>query len=272
LSHTATSIVDRGSGAPLVLIPGIQGHWEYMRATLDALSAFFRVLTFPLCGERGSGRTVEPARGLENYTAQIVEVLATKGLTSATICGVSFGGRVALRFAATRPAATDALVLVSTPGPGYHLSRRHAIYARAPWVFGPLFLAETPFRLRPELRVALPQARERRAFGRDALRALFIAPLSLSRMAARAQLLTAGDPTDDCSRIVAPTLVVTGEPGLDHVVPVDGTSEYARLIHGARAATIERTGHVGALTRADVFAALVRDFVRLTHEPRDAVA
>ena len=154
------------------------------------------------------------------------------------------------------------LVLVSTPGPGYHLSRRHAIYVRAPWFFGPLFLAETPFRLRSELRVALPDSRQRRAFGRDALRSLLTAPVSLSRMAARAQLLTSGDPTGDCSRVIAPTLVVTGERELDHVVPAGGTSEYARLIPGAGMAVIERTGHVGALTRADAFAAMVRTFVQ----------
>lgn len=256
------SIVDRGSGPPLVLVPGLQGRWEYMRATIEALSAFFRVLTFPLCGERGWGRTVDPALGLDNFTAQIAEVLARKGLARATVCGVSFGGRTALRFAATCPAATDALVLVSTPGPGYHLSRRHAIYVRAPWLFGPLFLAETPFRLRAELRVALPDSRQRRAFGQDALRSLFTAPVSLSRMAARAQLLTSGDPAGDCSRVIAPTLVITGERKLDHLVPVDGTSEYARLIPGARTAIIERTGHIGVLTRADAFAVMVRDFVQ----------
>jgi pimeloyl-ACP methyl ester carboxylesterase len=264
------SIVDRGSGPPLVLVPGLQGRWEYMRATIEALSAFFRVLTFPLCGERGSGRTVDPALGVDNYTAQIAEVLARKELDRATICGVSFGGRAALRFAATCPAATDALVLVSTPGPGYHLSRRHAIYVRAPWLFGPLFLSETPFRLRAELRVALPDSRQRRAFGQDALRSLFTSPVSLSRMAARAQLLTSGDPAGDCSRVIAPTLVITGERELDHVVPMDGTSEYARLIPGARMAVIERTGHLGALTRADAFAAMVQDFVK--GESRDAVA
>ena len=256
------SIVDRGSGPPLVLVPGIQGRWEYMRATVEALSAFFRVLTFPLCGERGSGRTVDPALGLDNFTAQIADVLAGKGLERATICGVSFGGRAALRFAATYPAATEALVLVSTPGPGYHLRRRHQIYARAPWLFGPLFLAETPFRLRAELRRALPDSRQRRAFGWDAVRSLFTAGLSLSRMADRAQLLTGGEPAADCARVIAPTLVITGERELDHVTPVDGTSDYARLIPGARSATIERTGHIGALTRPEAFAAIVRDFVQ----------
>ena len=261
------SIVDRGSGSPLVLVPGLQGRWEYMRATIEALSAFFRVLTFPLCGERGSGRTVDPVQGLDNFTAQIAEVLSTKGLARATICGVSFGGRAALRFAATFPSATDALILVSTPGPGYHLSRRHAVYVRAPWLFGPVFLAGTPFRLRAELRQALPDSRQRRAFGQDALRSLFTAPVSPSRMAARARLLTSGDPAADCSRVMAPTLVITGERELDHVVSADGTSEYARLIPGARMAVIERTGHVGALTRADAFAAIVRDFVQDRSRP-----
>lgn len=265
-----TSIVDRGSGPPLVLIPGIQGRWEYMHATVEALSAFFRVLTFPLCGDRGSGRTVDPALGLDNFTAQIADVLAEKELDRATICGVSFGGRAALRFAATRPASTVALVLVSTPGPGYHLNRRHAIYARVPWLLGPLFLAETPFRLRAEMRLALPDSRQRRGFSRDALRTFRRAPVSLSRMAARAKLLTRDDPTEDCSRVTAPTLIVTGERDLDHVVPVDGTSDYARLIPGARMAVIERTGHIGALTRADAFAAIVRDFVK--GESCDAVA
>jgi pimeloyl-ACP methyl ester carboxylesterase len=80
-------------------------------------------------------------------------------------------------------------------------------------------------------------------------------------MAARAKLLTGGDPAGDCSRVTAPTLVISGERDLDRVVPADGTSEYARLIPGARMSIIERTGHIGALTRADLFAAMVRDFV-----------
>jgi pimeloyl-ACP methyl ester carboxylesterase len=68
------------------------------------------------------------------------------------------------------------------------------------------------------------------------------------------------DVTADCALIIAPTLVVTGEPHLDHVVPVEGSSEYLRLIPKARAAVLERTGHLGSITRADAFATLVRDF------------
>jgi len=80
-------------------------------------------------------------------------------------------------------------------------------------------------------------------------------------MAARGQMISSEDVTLDCARITAPTLVVTGERDLDHVVPVEGSSEYVRLIPNARATVIERTGHLGTITRPEAFAALVRGFV-----------
>ena len=57
-------ISTRGNGPPLVLIPGIQGRWEYMRRPSMRWRASFRVLTFSLCGERGVDRPLDPARGL----------------------------------------------------------------------------------------------------------------------------------------------------------------------------------------------------------------
>src|SRR5260370_42362733 len=87
------------------------------------------------------------------------------------------------------------------------------------------------------------------------------APLSLPQMAARSRLLGSPALTGDCARIVAPTLVISGEPSPARVVPADGAAEYVRLIPGARAARIERTGHLGYITRPDVFAGIVEHFV-----------
>jgi pimeloyl-ACP methyl ester carboxylesterase len=80
-------------------------------------------------------------------------------------------------------------------------------------------------------------------------------------MAARAREIEQCDARGDCARITAPTLVLNGEAPLDHVVPVEGSSEYARLIAGARTATIERSGHLGSVTRPKVFTEIVRSFV-----------
>src|SRR3982750_4264856 len=142
------NLIDRGSGPPLVLIPGLQGRWEYMRATVDALAASFRVITFSLA-----------AADLDTIAAQGATALDQADIDRATICGVSFGGLVAVRFAAQYPSRCAALILASTPRPALQLRRRHQIYLKAPWVFGPVFLAESPLRLRPEVRAAIPDAR-----------------------------------------------------------------------------------------------------------------
>jgi 3-oxoadipate enol-lactonase len=236
---------------PLVLIPGIQGRCEYMRPTVDALSAHFDAVTFSL---RDAGT-------LDGYADQVIEVLAEHRLDRAVICGVSFGGLVALRVAAAHPDRTIALVLASTPAPGWHLKPRHELYLKLPRVFGPLFLVESPWRMRAELAAALPNRRTRRQFKRRVLQTALSAPISFKSMAARARLMQTVDPGPDCARIAVPTLVVTGDAALDHVVPAGGSSEYARLIAGARMAVVERTGHIGSVTRPDAFAALVDDFV-----------
>jgi pimeloyl-ACP methyl ester carboxylesterase len=254
-------MIEFGTGPPLVLIPGIQGRWEYLRPAIDALARTFRVLTFPLCGEPECGQTFDPSLGFDNDARQVVAVLDRFGIDRAAVCGVSFGGLSAIRFAATHPERTTALVLVSTPGPRWRLRPRHHLYARLPWLFGPLFLAESPFRLRKEIAAAFPQWRARWRFTRSQLATLAASPLSPTRMAARAALIASTDVIADCARVAAPTLIVTGDRALDRVVSVEGTRAYLKLIAGARHVPLEGTGHLGSITKPYAFAALVREFI-----------
>ena len=253
-------IVQQGAGPALVLIPGIQGRWEYVRPAIDALSTTFRVITFPLCDEPSADFAFDSNRGVDCYVEQVKAALDRCGVERAIVCGISFGGLVALRFAAAHADRTSGLVLASTPGPGWHLRRRHEFYARLPYLLGPLFFAESPWRLRREMAAAFPEVGARLHFAALQLRTLFDAPLSLTRMAGRARMVTAFDGVADCARITAPTLVVTGEPALDHVVPADGSAGYVTLIRAARGVVLERTGHLGWITRPAAFAAIVRDF------------
>ena len=81
-------------------------------------------------------------------------------------------------------------------------------------------------------------------------------------MARRAKLLDGMALTKEVATVAAPALIVVGEVGRDRVVPVARTLEYATLIPHARTVTISRSGHLGCMTRPDVFAALVLSFVR----------
>jgi len=64
--------------------------------------------------------------------------------------------------------------------------------------------------------------------------------------------------------VTTPTLIEHGEPGLDHVVPADGSSEYARIIQGAKRQQLDRTGHLGSVTRPHDFADAIVRFVEST--------
>src|SRR4051794_5871016 len=112
-------IVERGKGPALVLIPGLQGRWEYQSETVDALAASFRVITFSLDGS-----------DLDSYVEQVVRALDHARVESAVVCGISFGGLIAARFASRYSARCTALVLASTPKPALTLRRRHQIYMK----------------------------------------------------------------------------------------------------------------------------------------------
>jgi 3-oxoadipate enol-lactonase len=233
-----------------------------MRRAVEALSQSHRVITFPLCDEPSACVPFDlDHRGLDGYVAHIEAILDTLEIDRAAICGVSFGGLIALRFAALVRERTSALILASTPGPGFHLKRRHRLYARVPWIFGPFFAAESPSRLRAEMSAALPDERERRRFVNDLVKTFRDAPVSAVRMARRALLIESYDRLTDCACITCPTLVVHGDPSLDFVVDASETANYGRLISGARVVLMERTGHLGSVTQPQRFADIVGSFL-----------
>ena len=255
--------VDRGSGPAVLLIPGIQGRWQFLERTVDALAARgCRVLTFSLGRATARGAALEPARGYERDGARIDAILAEAGVETVALCGSSAGGPVAVEYAATRPERVTALILASAPGPRWTPDRPLRAQIRWPRLNSLRFLAGTRARLAPEVRAALPGRVQRIAFSLRQAITLLRAPILPSRMANRARLMEAVDLTEMSRRVQAPTLLVTGEPDLDRIVPVGQTREYLKLIPDVRSIVIERTGHVGLVTRPDRFAEVVGTFVQ----------
>ncbi len=189
---------DEGTGVPLVVIPGLQGRWEWMRPALRALATRCRTISYSVRG-----------RTFDELTAEVDGVLDRAGAPSAAVCGVSFGGMIAVRYAASHP-------------------------QRIRFCAGHM------------LRIAA-------------------APIVPARMAARITLRDEVDLRADCARVTAPTLVVSGEPDLDRVVPVGSTRQYVGLIRGATYVMMDRTGHLGLLTQPQRFARIVGEFVNAHH-------
>jgi 3-oxoadipate enol-lactonase len=252
---------DAGEGTAVIVIPGVQGRWEWMSPGLRALARRCRTISYTLAGDFGSGMKFDRTAGFDSFVRQLDEIFERTGLQRAAICGVSFGGFIALRYAAVRPERVSSLILVSAPAPGWTPSDRQARHVSRPWLSAPAFVLAAPFRIWPEIRMAFGSAVAASLFmARHALRVL-AAPVLPSSMAAKVRVQQALDFQPDCARVKAPTLVITGEDGTDTVVPTEVTRRFQQLIPGARFERLERSGHIGIITRPERFADIVSGFV-----------
>ena len=70
----AIDVYSNGSGPPLIVVPGIQGRWEWLRPALDALSRRAGLISYSLCGDFGASWRMDSALGFENYFRQLDDV------------------------------------------------------------------------------------------------------------------------------------------------------------------------------------------------------
>jgi pimeloyl-ACP methyl ester carboxylesterase len=252
-------IVDRGSGTPVVIVPGVQGRWEWMLPAVDALSSRVRVITFSLADEPTCSAPFDAAHGFDCYVRQVADAMDAAGVESAVVCGVSYGGIIAAAFAARYPHRVIGLVLVSAIPPSWKPDERVRVLTSSPRLMTPLFCIGA-FRLYSEIAIARGGTLAGVRFMMFGIGIVLRYPFRPTLMARRPHLLDRLDLEPDIRRIERPVLVITGDEP-DRVVPAHLTREYLQLLPQARAATIPRTGHLGLITRPDVFADLIVDFI-----------
>jgi 3-oxoadipate enol-lactonase len=256
---------DQGSGLPIVVVQPLQGRWQWMRPFLDALSEQCRVVTYTLAGDFGADRPMDRARGFDLFVEQLEDAMVLARIDRAALCGISFGGTVAVRFAARYPERVTHLVIASSPGPGWNATQEQTRYVTRPLLTLPIFLWTAYHRLSPEMTAAFPHLGARAMFVAHATARALRYPAWPPAMAARVRLMQTVDLAADCARITAPTLVVTGEPSLDMVVPVASTKQYLNRIRDCRYEMMDRTGHSGSLTQPERLARIVGTFVNASH-------
>lgn len=271
-------MIDVGSGSPIVMIPGIQGRWEWMTPAIAEVSKRCRVLSFSYDRTPNANRNAnvndEPnpwnernprtPGNLDLLVEQVLEVMDSAGVERAVICGISFGGFIATRFAARFPERTSGLVLVSSPTPHWKPNATLLKYMDRPLLSMPLVMPAWFMRMWPEIFAAKPTLLERVKFGWMYFTRALRAPLSLTRMSEWAKLKLATDIVADCANVTAPAILITGEPQLDRVVDLNKSRDYLTLISDARHVTLDRTGHIGLVTRPEAFADVICAFVEET--------
>lgn len=243
----------------MVLVPGIQGRWEWMQPAVDALSQRCRVITFSLADEPTSGASFDEASGFNCYLQQIAEAMDVTGVKSAVICGISYGGLIAAAFAARYPDRTQAVVVASGIPPSWTPDARVRFLMRSPRLLSPVFCINS-LRLFPEMVAAKGRLTAALAFALHHVGAVVRYRFSPVLMARRVRLLEGNTLERELAQLRVPALILTGQAELDRVVPVALTRDYLRLWPHAISATIEQSGHLGPITRPQQFADLVARF------------
>lgn len=230
-----------------------------MRPAVDVLAKYCRVITFSLADEPTSGARFDESAGIWSYVQQVNDVMTTAGLPKATICGVSFGGLIASSFTARHADKVSGLVLASAIPPSWKPDARAEFFMRAPRLLSPLFCVGS-LRMCPEIFSAKGSWSGGAVFAAQHASTVLANMFSPSLMARRARMVASLDVERQLADVRCPVLVVTGESGLDRVVPVSLTREYHRIWPHATEAVLHRTGHLGLITRPDEFARLVVSF------------
>jgi pimeloyl-ACP methyl ester carboxylesterase len=110
LRHYTAEYQEWGDGPPLVLVPGLAGGYELLGPLARRLAAHFRVLTYQLRGETDPF-ALRRRFGLADLVEDLGEFLDWHCLESPAVLGVSFGGVLALEFAARFPHRLRSLVV-----------------------------------------------------------------------------------------------------------------------------------------------------------------
>lgn len=246
---------DAGSGPALLFVHGHPFDRTMWAPQVEEFSRSHRVLAPDL---RGYGRSPLPAgvTTLEDHARDLAALLDRRGIGSATVCGLSMGGQIAMEFCRLFPGRVRSAVFAATfatPDDAAGQERRRAMAERLLREGMAAYAAEVlPRMMAPASIAALPAvARSVRAM-MERTRPEGAAS-SLRGRARRADL------TPALRELRVPCLVVVGTE--DAFTTLADAEHMARHLPDCRRVVIDGAGHLPNLERPAEFDAALRSFL-----------
>jgi len=252
LRNYSVSFAEWGEGPPLILVPGLAGGFELLGPLARLLARHFRVLSYQLRGE-DDPFALREGFGMRDLVDDLAEFIAWQGLERPSILGVSFGGALALDFAARYPHRLDRLVI---QGAGAYFD--HGLLQQVAGII----LSRYPL---PTDNPFVNQFFNLLFGGRQRPGALFEFVTSQcwqtdqSVMAHRFHLVEPFDMGERLGHIVAPCLVLAGDRDL--LVSEESLQALVQGVPDARLVRLPGSGHLAFATRPDEIADAVREFL-----------
>jgi proline iminopeptidase len=269
---------ERGAGPPIVVLHGGPDFdFDYLLPELDRLAAWFRVIYYD---QRGRGRSASGVRPedvtVESEVEDLERVRRQAGLESVAVLGHSWGGVLALEYAARHPGRLTHLILLDTAPASHHDARVFRDHLRR---IRPAGDAEAMQALAASDRFGAGDLDVEREYYRLHFRPTLDTPELLDRLLRRLRtnftpervLLARAieerlydqtwsaadyDVLPKVRRLAVPTLVLRGEKDF---IPGEVAAHITGAIPAARLVVLPRCGHFAYLEAPAVVAEQIRD-------------
>lgn len=246
--------------ASVVFLNGIMSGIESWNPTAQTVRSMgFNTLCYEYRGQWRSETTPGPY-AMQDHREDLQALLASLGIERAHLVGTSYGGMVAMPFAAAHPELVQSLVLIATSAairpPSYAIVKEWRELA-VQGDIDRLFLGMVPNLFSPRTLREFPELAERRLAGlKKALRELpdFCQGQVLLHDAHFREMLGEGV-TAQLANITCKTLVVSGEQDL--LYPPLDSHHIARHIAGAEHVIVADGGHAVVAERPEIINTLV---------------
>lgn len=244
-----------GSGAPTLMLHGIGSSSLAFGHQLSALDDELHMVAWDAPGYAAS-TDPDAALDLDGYVDRLAALAGDRfGEEPVHLVGVSWGGVLALRTAASRPGLVRSLTVIGASlGSGVDPARAAQMRERS----GELVrLGATDFARRRGPRLLAPGADPALVEHVVATMAAAVRPAGY---ACAAEVMAAADLSGDLGRITAPTLVMAGAE--DRVTGPDRAREIAALVPGSALVLVPGAGHLANQERPALVNAWLRGFIR----------
>jgi 3-oxoadipate enol-lactonase / 4-carboxymuconolactone decarboxylase len=246
----ASFTLDGPTGAPLLVLANSLGTTAAMwDRQMPSWTGRFRVLRFEHRGHGGTPAPAGPYR-MEDLADDVIELLDHLDEPSASICGLSIGGMLALSLAARHPDRVDGLILACTaarlPPASAWIDRAATVRAEGTGIMRDVLLGRwfTPGFVdgRPEVAESVTA---------------MLGTADPDGYAGCCEAIAGTDLRADLEAVRAPTLVLAG--AADPVAPPAVALELAAGIPGAALTVLPGAAHLANIEQPDRFAAAVVD-------------
>ena len=242
-----------GMGPPVVLVPGMAGGYDLLGPLARILARNHRVISYQLRGENDCF-ALRRRFNLADLVRDLAEFLAWHRLERPALMGVSFGGVIALEFAARHANRLRSLVV---QGAGARFERG-LVQQVAGMVLSRYPLpSDNPF-VNQFFNLLFGRRQEHNALFQFVTRQCWQTDQSV--MAHRFRLVESFDIVDRLCRIDVPTLVLAG--ARDLLVSARNLASLEDGIARARIARLAGCGHLAFATHPEKVGREVKEFLR----------